>query len=128
MNPQLLGCHFGSGNAVGDLLKRDIPGIVWSTMVGLHIDAEWREATIVGGAKALFVDVFGRGNQLIANLLRRFRTRTLRDDDANLRHLREPICVFSQIFAHQFVGGFAIAFTGHLQLKITGIELEQLLQ
>jgi hypothetical protein len=46
MNPWLLGCHFGSGNAIRDLLKRDIPGIVWSTMVGLHIDAEWREATI----------------------------------------------------------------------------------
>ena len=31
-------------------------------MVGLHIDAEWREATIVGGAKALFVNVFGGSN------------------------------------------------------------------
>ena len=68
MNPELLGCHFGSGDAIRDLLERDISGIVRSTMVGLHIDAEWREATIVGGAKALFVNVFGRSNQLIANL------------------------------------------------------------
>jgi hypothetical protein len=30
-----------------------------SAMVGLHIDAEWREPTIVGGAKALFVNMFG---------------------------------------------------------------------
>ena len=37
-------------------------GIVWSTVVGLHIDAEWREATIIGGTKALFVNVFGRSN------------------------------------------------------------------
>ena len=72
MNPELLGCHFGSGNAICYLLERDISGVVRSTMVGLHIDAEWREATIIGGAKALFVDVFGRSNELIANFLRRF--------------------------------------------------------
>ena len=28
MNPELLGCHFGSGNAIGYLLKRDVTSVV----------------------------------------------------------------------------------------------------
>ena len=28
MNPKLLGCHFGSGNAIGYLLKRDVTSVV----------------------------------------------------------------------------------------------------
>jgi hypothetical protein len=28
MNSELLGCHFGSGNAIGYLLKRDIASVV----------------------------------------------------------------------------------------------------
>jgi len=70
MNPELLGCQSGSCNTICDLLERHIPGIVWGTMVWLHINAEWREATIIGGTKALFVNVLSGSNQLIANFLR----------------------------------------------------------
>ena len=28
VNPELLGCHFGSGNAIGYLLKRDVTSVV----------------------------------------------------------------------------------------------------
>jgi hypothetical protein len=31
-------------------------------VIGLHIDAKWREATIVSGAKALFLNMFGGSN------------------------------------------------------------------
>ena len=28
MNPELLGCHFGSGDAIGYLLKRDVTSVI----------------------------------------------------------------------------------------------------
>jgi hypothetical protein len=40
MNPEPLSRHFGSCNAIGYLLERDIARIVGSTVIGLHIDAE----------------------------------------------------------------------------------------
>jgi hypothetical protein len=67
VNAELLGRHFGSGNAVCYLLERDVARIVRRAVIGLGVDAEWREATIVGRAEALLVDIFGGSYQLIAN-------------------------------------------------------------
>jgi hypothetical protein len=41
VNPELLGCHLGSCNAVRDFLERNIPGIVRGAVIGLHFHAEW---------------------------------------------------------------------------------------
>src|SRR4051812_27565747 len=55
VNAELLGRHFGPGNAVCYLLERDVARIVRRTVIRLGVDAEWREATIVGRAEALLV-------------------------------------------------------------------------
>src|SRR5262245_40787189 len=93
VNAELLGRHFGSGNAVCDLLERDVARIVRRAVIGLGVDAERREATIVGRAEALLVDIFGGSYQLIANFLRRFRARALRHNATDVGHLRDPICI-----------------------------------
>src|SRR5262245_18871254 len=124
VNAELLGRHFGSGKAVCYLLERDVARIVRRAVIGLGVDAEWREATSVDRAEALLVDIFGGGYQLIANFLCRFRARALRHDATDVRHLREPICILPQVLAHELVGGFAVAFAGHLHLEISGVELE----
>ena len=128
MNAKLFGGHFRSSDAVRYLLERDVARIVGTAMIGLFVNAEGREATIVRRADALFVDIFGRGDQLIAHFLHRFGSRALRDDAANISHLRDPFGVIPQVFADQLIGGFSVALAGHLHLEIAGVELEQMFQ
>ena len=42
--------HFGSRHPVRYLLKGDVASIVGRPVIGLGVDAEWREATVVGRA------------------------------------------------------------------------------
>ena len=128
MNAELFCGHFRSRDAVGYLLEGDVTRIVGTAIIGLFVNAEGRETTIVRRAEALFVDIFRRGDQLIAHFLRRFGSRALRDDAANIGDLRNPFGVIAQVFADQLIGGFSVALAGHLHLEITGIELEQMLQ
>ena len=58
MNTKLVGCHFCSGNAIRYLLERNVARVVRRAVIGLRVDAEWREATVIGRAQALFVDIF----------------------------------------------------------------------
>jgi hypothetical protein len=44
------GRHFGSRDPVRYLLKGDVASMVGRPVIGLGIDAEWREATVVGRA------------------------------------------------------------------------------
>jgi len=116
MNPELLGCHFGSGDAIGYLLKRDVTSVIGRAVIGLRVDTEWRETTIVCGAKPLLVDIFGRSDQLVANFLRCLGARTLGHDAADICHLRDPISVIPQVFTYQLISRLAIALAGHFHL------------
>src|SRR5271154_1162230 len=72
MDSQFFGRHFRSSNAVRYLLERDVTRIVRRAMIWFRINAEGRESAIVSRADALFVNIFGRSDQLIAYFLRRF--------------------------------------------------------
>ena len=91
MNPELLGCHFGSGDAIAYLLKRDVTSVVRRAVIGLRVNTERRETTIVCGAKPLLVDIFGRSDQLVANFLRCLGARTLGHDAADICHCGMPL-------------------------------------
>src|SRR3954469_6434581 len=125
MNAQLFSGHSGSRDAVCYLLEGNITRIIWVAVIGLFVDAEGREATIVSRSEPLFVNVFGCGNQLITHFLCRFWSWALRHDAANISDLRYPIGIVPQVLADQLISCFSVAFAGHLHLKITGVQLKQ---
>src|SRR5262245_24159447 len=128
MNAELFGRHSRSGDAVRYLLEGNITRIVWLAMIGFFVDAEGREATIIGRPEPFLVLGVRGGNQLITYFLRRFRSWALCHDAADISHLGSPVGVVPQVLADQLVGCLSIAFAGHLHLKIAGVELEQMLQ
>jgi hypothetical protein len=109
MNAELFGCHFCSGDAVRYLLEGNITGIVWVAMIGFLVDAERREAAIIGRPEPLLVNVFRGSNQLITYFLCRFWSWALRHDAANISHLGNPIGVVPQVLSDQLVGCLSIA-------------------
>jgi hypothetical protein len=84
VNAQFFGGHFCASDTVRYFLKSDIARLVRTTVIGLLVDAERREAAIVSRAEALLVDTLGRGNQLITHLLCGFCPGALCDDTADI--------------------------------------------
>src|SRR5262249_30068909 len=60
MTRELFGCNFSSSASLRYLLKPDSRSVVSRAVIGLRVNTERRETTIVGGAKPLLVDIFGR--------------------------------------------------------------------
>ena len=52
----------------------------------------------------------------------------MRDDAADVCHLRDTNRILSQVFPDELVGRFPVTLAGHLQLEIAGVEFEQVLQ
>ena len=52
----------------------------------------------------------------------------MRDDTADICHLRDTLSVFPQVLGDQLIRRLAIALAGKLKLEVAGVELEQMLQ
>src|SRR3954452_6724781 len=81
---ELLGGHAGALDARLDLLEGDLAGVVRRAVVGLLVDRERREATVVGRAEALLGDVVSGAHDVVADLLRALGTRAERVRDADV--------------------------------------------
>ena len=60
--------------------------------------------------------------------LRRFCSRALCDNTADIGHLRSPIVAIPQVLAYELIGGFAVALTGHFHLEVAGVKLEKVFE
>ena len=86
-----------------------------------HVIGEGREAAVITGSQLIGRNVAGREQHPVAHLLRSLYLRVdgIRDSDENPRACRKMIGDH-----RQDSGG--IGFTGHLDVEIPGLELEQL--
>ena len=121
---ELLGGHPRALDAGLDLLEGHVAGIIGRAVVGLHVDAEGREAAIVGRCDLLLRDVIGSRDQLFAHLLGRFDPRVLRVDDADIGHLRDAVGIGADARRDVLVDLLLVPLALELDHEIAGIELE----
>ena len=70
MNAEFFGGHLRSSDAIRYLLECDVACVVGRAMIGLFVDTERREATIISRADTLLADITRRRDKLIAYFLR----------------------------------------------------------
>src|SRR3954452_19630605 len=84
---ELLGGHAGALDTRLDLLEGDLAGVVRRAVVGLLVDRERREPTVIRGTQPLLRDEVGGTDEHVADLVRALGPRRLRHRDADVTHL-----------------------------------------
>src|ERR1044071_9111093 len=96
---ELLRGQPGALDPVPDLLPGGLAGEVGRAVVGLLVDAERREAAIVGRAQLLLRDEAGRPDQGVPDLLRALHPRVQRVDHPDVGHLGHAVGVAAQVLS-----------------------------
>src|SRR5712672_2841825 len=90
---KLVGRHLRALYAGRNFLKRDFARKARRPVVGFLVDAEGREAAIVGRTELILWNVLCGREQLIAYLLGRLHSRVAGVDDADVGHLLHTVGV-----------------------------------
>lgn len=83
LNSQLLAGKLDALDTAGDLLEGNVPSKVGRAVLGLHVNAEGAEATVIGGAELVDGNVLGRVDELFGNLFGRLDLGVEGVDDAD---------------------------------------------
>ena len=93
-------------------------------MIGLLVDAERREAAVVGRAEAFGRDEVRRPDQRVAHLLGALHPRVLRVDHADVGELRHAVRVVAEVLADQPVDVILVPLAGELDQEVAGVHHE----
>lgn len=77
-DPELLTSHLDPLDTIGHLLLRHLPSIVWISVLGLAVNAEGAESTIIRGSQLIDGDILRSADEGITDLLWRLHARVER--------------------------------------------------